>query len=158
MHISPEEKLYVREVIQNGGIEKLLASEFSFSPSDSVRFDGRTFAESDPPQYPSNQRPAPAPPEVPQRDYPTVGKTNGNRPPFQDVSNPSSAFHQQPNNQQRANPLQGLFTPPTTTPAPAPAIPPRPGPRVPENPPPPMQAPPPPPPPPPPPFSGSTMP
>jgi len=89
-----------------------------------------------------------APPEIPPRSYPTVGRNSGSRAPHQDISAPLSTHNQPSNN--RSQPLQDLFIPPTgPNQPPAPSIPPRPGPRVPDNSYPPTQAPPAPPPPPP---------
>ncbi len=95
-----------------------------------------------------------APPEIPPRSYPTIGRNNGGRAPHQDISAPSSA-HNQPNTN-RSQPFLGLFNPPAAlNQQPAPIIPPRPGPRGPDNTYPSTQAPPaPPPPPPPPPMHG----
>ncbi len=95
-----------------------------------------------------------APPEIPPRSYPTVGRNNGGRAPHQDISAPPSA-HNQSNNNRPQLPQDFFNSPSGANQQPAPIIPPRPGPRVPENTHAPPQAPPPPPPPPPP-FQGGS--
>ncbi|CAF1493961.1 unnamed protein product [Adineta steineri] len=140
--ISAEDKLYVREIINtDGGLQKLLAK-----PGASVRDTNNQ----------GQQQMISGAPEIPPRSYPTIGRGNAGRAPHQDISTPSST-HNQPNSN-RSQPLQGIFTPPPSqTQQPAPSIPPRPGPRAPDNTYPQTQAPPaPPPPPPPPPFFGAS--
>jgi hypothetical protein len=154
LNVSAEEKVYVREILRtDGGLEKLLASKLLSIFYSSMKDKLVIIVEPTPPardfNHQGQQQTTNAPPEIPPR---TLGRNNGGRAPHQDFSAPTSA-HNQPNSNRP--PLQGLFDPHNVSSQPAaPIIPPRPGPRVPDNTCPPMQAPPPPPPPPPPPFPG----
>ncbi|CAF1010902.1 unnamed protein product [Rotaria sp. Silwood1] len=142
MHISPEEKIYVRELVNtDADLQKLLEK-----PTVSINNTNNQ----------GQQQMLTAPPEIPPRSHQTLGRSNGGRAPQQDISGPSPAYNQSSNN--RSQPFQGLFTPPTgLNQQPPPTIPPRPGIRASDNTYPSTQAPStPPPPPPPPPFHGGS--
>ena len=71
-------------------------------------------------------------PEIPPRSYQTIGRNNGGRDPHHDISAPLA---QNQSNNNRSQPFQSIFTPPSghNQQQPAPMIPPRPGSRAPDN-------------------------
>ncbi|CAF2407083.1 unnamed protein product [Rotaria sp. Silwood2] len=144
LHISPEDKIYVRELVNtDGGLQKLLEK-----PSTSVYNVNNQ----------GQQQMSAAPPEIPPRGHQTIGRNNGGRAPHQDISAPSPAYNQ--SSVSRSQPFQGIFNPPTgLNQQPPPTIPPRSVVRASDSTYPATQAPstpPPPPPPPPPPFQGGS--
>ncbi|CAF2147915.1 unnamed protein product [Rotaria magnacalcarata] len=122
LHISQDDQIYLRDFVKtDGGLQKLL--EKPAAPVAESSHQGH-----------NQHTMSGGPPEIPPRSYPTISRNNnnGNRVPHQDISAPMPTYNQSSNSRPVLS--QGMFTPPT---APnqqaAPTIPPRPGPRMPDN-------------------------